>query len=85
MEALGQGRVTVDNDTKVSAFTWLVEKKGRRLGFKKMFYFRGVVSVYSLSGYGGPVRPENNSLGFRKTFGTGDLRFGNHGGWCFMT
>lgn len=31
------------------------------------------------------MRPENNSLGFRKTFGAGDLRVGNHGGWWFMT
>lgn len=31
-----------DSDSTVSAFTWLVEKKGRGLGFKKMFCFRGV-------------------------------------------
>lgn len=35
-----------NNDTTVSAFTWLVEKKGRGLGFKKMFYFRGVEWVF---------------------------------------
>lgn len=40
LEMLGQGRVTVNSECKVSAFIRLFEKKGRGLGLKNVSFQR---------------------------------------------